>query len=159
MPSIQLKHGECLFDDEDAPKILPFVWYSIQSSDKRRVYALTKIAGRTVYMHRMVQPSINDVDHINGNGLDNRRVNLRGASRSQNMANGGSKGGTSQYKGVSRYTDGRKWQANVMVNRKSHYLGIYEDEAEAARAYDRAAFIAWGKHARLNFPEDMYAAG
>lgn len=157
MHTLKLKHGDCLFDDQDAPQITPFKWYSRPSTDGRRIYAVTSIAGKTVYMHRLILPTTNDVDHVNRDGLDNRRENLRGATRSQNMANGGSKGGSSRYKGVAlmRRVKGDRWGAWIMVNRQNRYLGTFLTEEDAARAYDDAAYEAWGDYAHLNLPRDV----
>lgn len=93
------------------------------------------------------------VDHINGNGLDNRRSNLRLATAFQNLANMAIRPHTSQYKGVSYYkhrTSYKKWVAEIRCNRKRVRLGAFESEIEAARAYNEAAKNLFGEFARLN---------
>ncbi len=153
MPTLVLKHGIAKFDIEDVALVRAFRWHSVMSGDGKRTYASALIAGRTTYMHQLILNTKGDTDHINMNGLDNRRQNLRKATRSQNMANAKSKRGTSQYKGVSKFKRNGKWQAHIMVDYKNRFLGYFDDEAEAARAYDRAAREAWPEHARLNLPE------
>lgn len=90
------------------------------------------------------------IDHIDGDGLNNRRTNLRWATQSQNFANRRPMEGTSKFKGVSRFR--RKWQVKVKLNRESHWVGLFDDEVEAAKAYDAAAIRLFGEYARLNFP-------
>lgn len=89
-------------------------------------------------LHRAVlgmKPGDGGVDHIDGDRLNCRRVNLRKASQAQNMQNVASyRGSTSRYRGVSWHTRAGKWTATVMLNRKNHYLGLFVDEAAAARA-------------------------
>jgi len=101
------------------------------------------------------------VDHINGNGLDNRRSNLRISSNSQNHANTKKQRGnySSKYKGVCWIKNVKKWAAYIGSNKKGSivkrkYLGYYKIEEEAARAYDKAAKEHYGEFAGLNFPED-----
>lgn len=94
-------------------------------------------------------------DHVNGNRLDNRRYNLRVATHGQNMANRKA-WGLSRYLGVSAHKG--KWQALIRqpapgTEGRKIYLGLFADEAEAARAYDRAARECHGEYARLNFPD------
>jgi hypothetical protein len=107
-------------------------------------------------MHRLVLglPSYGelpvDVDHVNGDGLDNRRENLRLTTRSQNLANSASRGGTSIFKGVSLNRHTRRWKAQISVGGPPRSLGEYDTEEEAALVYNLAAFEAWGEHARLN---------
>jgi hypothetical protein len=109
-------------------------------------------------MHRAIMdaPQGIGVDHINGNTLDNRRLNLRFANQSQNCANERKmRGGISQYKGVSWVADGRnKWRAMIGVNKRKVHLGVFATEEEAARAYDRAARRYYGEFAALNLPDD-----
>lgn len=95
------------------------------------------------------------VDHINGDGLDNRRANLRPATASQNNANKKiSRRNTSGYKGVAWHAASGRWRAYLGVNGKQKSLGYFADPAEAGRAYDTAALAHYGEFAVLNFPKE-----
>ena len=91
------------------------------------------------------------VDHVNGDGLDNRRANLRPANHSQNAANRIRLHGRTGLRGVTRHRSGR-WQAAITVAGKYFYLGLHSTPEDAARAYDVAAVAAFGEYARPNFP-------
>jgi hypothetical protein len=112
-----------------------------------------------IYMHRLILEldgqNIDglDVDHHNGNKLDNSRQNLRPATRSQNIANHGLNiDNTSGFKGVYWNKAARKWRARITVNNQKIHLGSFDDKVAAARAYDAAALHYFGAFARLNFP-------
>jgi hypothetical protein len=94
------------------------------------------------------------VDHVNGNGLDNRRSNLRWATRSQQRLNTHAGRGRSLYKGVSWAPRQRKWVACISLDGKNCHLGYFDQEDEAARAYDAAAVVAFQAFACLNFPPE-----
>jgi len=94
------------------------------------------------------------VDHIDGNGLNNTRANLRICTYQQNVCNCKSRGGDSKYKGISWDKRSKKWRAKIRYNSKDKHLGVFEDEIEAAREYDREAAKLFGEFAYLNFPED-----
>jgi hypothetical protein len=102
-------------------------------------------------MHRylMGEPS-EEVDHENGDGLDNRRKNLRRATHAQNMMNALSRRGSSRFKGV--FWSVNRWQAAIRDDYRKVYLGQFKIEEDAARAYDDAARRIHGAFARLNFP-------
>lgn len=115
--------------------------------------------GKSVYAHRVIAERMigrkllrtERVDHINGNGTDNRRENLRIASHAQNLANrDGWRNSSSKYKGVTFYKRDQKWQAKIAPHGKSIHLGYFEDEMEAAKAYNAAALQHFGAFARLN---------
>ena len=113
--------------------------------------------GRYVYMHQeiLTVPEGMVADHINHDGMDNRRTNLRAATRAQNVRNRKkyTKTGSSKYKGVSWKKDNGKWSARIGLNNKSIFLGNFETEIDAAKAYDEAAKKYHGEFACLNFPE------
>ena len=110
--------------------------------------------------HRLIMgvtdPKI-QVDHINGNKLDNRKENLRLATPQQNSSNIGiRKNNKSGYKGVCWSKRDKKWIASIYKNNKKQYLGCFDDIVEAVRAYDRAALELFGEFAWTNFPKEDY---
>ena len=106
-----------------------------------------------VLLHRylMGEPP-EEVDHRNGDGLDNRRENLRKATAQQNGMNSRSRGGSSRFKGV--FGRRGRWKASIRNNYKTVHLGDFDTEEGAARAYDEAARRLHGEFARVNFPRD-----
>lgn len=149
-----------LVDDADyATLVAAGPWQFFQAPNHRVAYARrTKNVtdGRPTYMHKFLTgwPL---TDHINGDGLDNRRENLRRATPTQNNANCGPRGhNTSGYKGVSLRPDrGNRWRATIRAYGHQRFLGLYNDINEAARAYDAAAVELFGEFARLNFPLEV----
>jgi hypothetical protein len=107
-------------------------------------------------MHREIINAPDDlvVDHINYNGLDNRKANLRLATRRQNSLHviRTINPGSSKYKGVSWNTNKKRWHVQITTNGKTIRLGYFTDEIEAAKAYDQAAKKYHGDFAALNFP-------
>lgn len=93
------------------------------------------------------------VDHKDGNKLNNTRVNLRVATRSQNEMNKKKAAGRSQYKGVSFDTQRQKWRSYITVNKKRKHLGYFDQEWDAAQAYNEAALDNYGEFAILNTKE------
>ncbi len=97
-----------------------------------------------------------EIDHKNLNRLDNRKTNLRICTRSQNMANKRPiKNKTSAYKGVWIEQKANKWKSTVGYKSKKFHLGYFDNEIEAAIAYDKKAKELFGEYARLNFPTGL----
>ncbi len=93
------------------------------------------------------------VDHIDRDGLNNARSNLRLCSQAQNSRNAVSNNGaSSKYKGVCRYRKIKRWRATIKFNKRSYNLGYFTDEIAAAKAYDKKAVEFFGQFAYLNFP-------
>ena len=144
MKEIELVNGKgyALVDDDDYEELSQYKWYAL-SSDRYTTYAWRKSCrddGRiTVRMHRQIMdaPAGKQVDHINHDGLDNRRENLRLCSPSQNMRNSRKRKGTSsRYKGVCWVSRDRKWEAKAKLDNVTIYLGYHDSEDDAARAYN-----------------------
>lgn len=96
-------------------------------------------------------PKKMQVDHINGNGLDNRRENLRLATHSQNLVNSGKRIGKSGYRGVRWDKDRNKWRADIQFEGRKYSLGRSLLKKECAKLYDKKAKELYGKYAYLNF--------
>ena len=145
-----------LLDEADLERAAAFSW-TATPQDKVAMghYACTHIAGRTVYMHRWLleAPKGRQVDHINRDGLDNRRANLRLCNQSQNNANAQRLLGRSGLRGVYWDSQYQKWAAAIWINGKERRLGRFADKFHAARIRDAAAKEAYGEFATLNFPE------
>ena len=148
---IPLTQGKiALVDDEDYEYINQWKWCYHSEG-----YAKNNSLEKMRFMHREIlhiQDKV-DIDHINGNKLDNRKENLRVCSRSQNMANSKKhKNSTSKYKGVSWSRSKKRWRVTIMKNRKAYFLGLFDNPVDAATAYDKKALELSGEFAKLNFP-------
>ena len=164
--SIPLTQGKfAQIDEEDFGLVSRFKWCARRSSSGRTYYALHNVCKdgvtRTLLMHRVILglPDSFEGDHIDGDGLNNTRVNLRVATTSQNHCNSGKRShNTSGYKGVSWEKSRGLWAAEARMDGRRIRCGRFATAEEAARAYDRAARELQGDFARLNFPDDTVAS-
>ena len=149
-----------LFSPEEGPYLGRWNW--CVKTEGRNWYAIRKrgisINGVKhkfdVAMHRVLLPLPHGwtVDHRNGNGLDNRKDNLRPATVALNNQNQKPRNTSSPYKGVAKAQG--KWRAAISVGGQFYYLGNHETQEAAARAYDAKAVELLGEYARLNFPDE-----
>lgn len=162
MKHIELTKGfRAKVDDEDFDWINKSKWH-FSSSGSGAYYAKTSLndgngGTKRVYMHRRIMGATAgiEIDHIDGNGLNNQKANLRLCSHFQNMHNiKPKKTRTSRYKGVSRSMFGNKWCVIIKHNGVSHNLGMYTHEKAAAREYDKLARLLHGEFACVNFPKE-----
>ena len=155
---IYLGEGEFTIVDADIYyRLGRFKWFLVGS--KKKFYAARNIKTgpcqiKIVRLHRVIMnpPDGLLIDHQNGNSLDNRRANLRFATRSQNATNRQKrKKGSSRFNGVSIEKRTGRWRARICYQGKKMYLGSFDSEIDAALAYDAAAKKYHGEFACLNF--------
>lgn len=140
-----------MVSDEDYELAMTQRW-TIEKSGNN-FYAMCKINHKKVRLHRfLLKPkSTHEVDHINHNGLDNRRENIRVVTKRQNAANRRKTvGSRKRYKGIHYDTRINKWVAYVNYKKKRKYLGQYATAKEAAIVYNEAALKYYGKTAWVN---------
>ena len=151
-----------LVDDEDYDRVMEAIssrskWYAWSGPNTSKTYAMNGSRDKSIHRVVMNAPRGMDVDHINGNPLDNRKENLRICTRSENCRNRKvrvtSKSG---FKGVYRKPSGRyeAYIGNPDVKNRLIHLGTYDTPEEAARVYDAKARKLHGEFANVNFPEE-----
>lgn len=152
---VRIKGCDVLLDEEDLHLIEKYSWRIQKRKHGPYVRSSIPVNGKHVdiYLHRIIAnaPEGLVVDHINGDGLDNRKCNLRVCTHAQNLANQkNQKRGRSKYKGVVWRANANKWGAKIMVEGKYIWLGYHSLESAAAQAYNEAATKYLGMFARLN---------
>lgn len=159
MKKIPLTRGKfAVVNDIDYTFLHQWKWYfhagyAVRNSSKSDGF----IKRQTIFMHRVVlsrklgHSDFQETDHKNQNKLDNRRNNLRPATCSQNHGNSSiQQQGSSKFKGVSWHKNHKKWQARIQFEGQLKYLGLFIDEIEAAKAYNKAALEQFVEFACLN---------
>lgn len=151
--------GVMLVDEVDRQLVSEFSWHHVSRTAGGHVVRYAEATKKSegarlqVLAHRLIMPTTKGlvVDHINHDGLDNRRANLRVCHQRDNSRNRRmSQARKSRFKGVSLRSDTGKWKARIMVNRKEISLGCFDTEIEAAKAYNDAAIKNFGDFAHLN---------
>lgn len=145
------KGREAVIDADNVPLVAGYNWrlgkggYAIRSYRSRGKQFV-------VYMHREIincQPGY-EVDHVDGDGTNNLRENLRAATKAQNAYNVGPRANnTSGFKGVTFFKPMKKWRSMIMANGKRHYLGYFATPDEAAAAYAQASAALHGEYGRM----------
>jgi hypothetical protein len=162
MKEIRLSQGYvALIDDEDFDNVSRYKWQARPAGNTCYAVRNFSNADSTIYvsLHRYIlnAPRGKTIDHINRNGLDNRRSNLRFVSLFENARNKAPclrrANRSSRYKGVLYRQRQRRFAACIRVGRKNFHLGYYRDEIAAAVTYDIAAMMLFGEYAYLNFPD------
>lgn len=144
-----------LVDIQDVAKIFNYSWFIFKNKSKTYVRGYDKTLKKKIFLHRLIMDVDNlkcQIDHINGNTLDNRKCNLRICNNSENQMNRKTnKNNTSGFKGV--YSNNSKkypWKAVIGANSKRIYLGQFKIKEDAATAYNEAAVKLHGFFAKLN---------
>ena len=164
MKEIYLRSGEiALVDDEDYEYLNQWEWVGAKNRPRAETYVVRykwvseKKGNDCIRMHRVIMntPVNLQVDHIDHNGLNNQKSNLRNCTQSQNQANRTTYG-SSKYLGVHKYNFGSKkgwYVAHIKKEGKYFSLGYFKTEKEAAMVRDKKAIELYGEFAKLNFPD------
>ena len=162
-PNVTIRHNSLVFvkltqgrwaiiDEADYKKISDRRWCAHRNGNNWYAESRTKSKDKAVLMHRVVlnMSDSKEVDHINGNGLDNRSRNLRACSHSCNIYNIKKRRGASKFKGVGRCKRTNKWTSRISKDGKYYWLGLFCSEVDAANAYNLAAKRLFGEFAGVN---------
>ena len=159
MKLIPLTQGKfAMVDDRDFECISKFKWFAHKRENTFYAERHVTINGRDIIqkMHQFIMgdnPLKMDIDHRDGDGLNNQRSNLRFCSRSENSMNRRSQRNSSSiYKGVGWHKGCKKWMAYIQVDGVLVHLGYFIIEEDAARSYDVMCIKHHGEFARPNFP-------
>ncbi len=163
MKKIRLTQGKfASVDDENYQQLRSIKWSAVKARNTYYAIHCYRIKDRvfTQRMHRLIMevPRSINIDHIDRNGLNNQKSNLRLCNPSENLWNRTKslykgKRPTSKYKGVA-WANGA-WVVFITANNVKHYLGRYFREESAAKEYDKLAKLIHGEFACLNFPEEL----
>jgi hypothetical protein len=163
MITLKLTQGKTAIIDESDEALCVFTWCAHRMGN--RYYAHRNCPekhGKLISMHRTILECMlsrallpgEEVDHIDHDGLNNSRSNLRLVSRSQNNANQRKRRNcSSRFKGVCWNKQHKKWKVEIAFEYRHMYVGCFDDEVDAARAYDRSAKKIFTTFCNLNFPE------
>lgn len=142
-------------DSNDAPKVIGNNWCALTSPRRKAVYAVRveqkDSIQRMIFMHRVIADAPDElhVDHKDGNGLNNRRENVRTCTQAQNNINTGVRADNkSGYKGVFWETRSRRWRSEIRRNGRSKHLGYFQTAELAYEAYSKASLLLHGEFAR-----------
>jgi len=158
---ISLTKGKVvIIDNEDYEWLNQWKWCYVEASrGTSDGYAYRGVwqngKNKAILMHRLIMDVPDDlqVDHIDGNGLNNRRSNLRLATASQQAANRNRWKSPRPFRGVRWVAKKKKWRAEISVDGKSQHIGYFHDPILAALAYDERAIERFGEFARPNFSD------
>lgn len=160
MKLIPLTQGQfAMVDDEDYEVLNAFKWYAVRFHGKGTYYAARGIVLKTgepriLYMHKALIKSALKIDHHDGNGLNNQRVNLRKSTNTQNCYNASKrKDNTSSVKGASWHKREKMWRADITINGKRMWLGYFNTKEEAAEVYKQASLKYHGEFSIFNRPQ------
>jgi hypothetical protein len=152
---IPLTQGKvALIDDEDFERVSQFKWHALKRP-AGKFYAEGKVNGRKIRLHRFLMdaPTDMEVDHIDNDGLNCQRYNMRLATHAENGKNRSmGRDNTSGFKGVHFARRYGKYQVRIVADGIRYHIGYFDNPVEAARAYDAAARKLHGDFAALNFP-------
>lgn len=138
-------------DAADLPLISGYKLYA--DVRKNLIYVRCRRGPTRVYLHKLIT-GFQRTDHRNGDGLDNRRINLRSCTHAENIRNSRRRSDVDKkYRGAFWHGVARKWMTQIRFNNRIIYGGLFEREEDAAQAYDDLAKKYHGAFARLNFPE------
>lgn len=165
MKELEFKDGtRTLVDDEDADLLGSYGWYPLKDGKRVYAYANTRTPegkATTAKLHRLVAARMfgeeaivrRRVDHVNNEGLDNRRKNLRMAGAGQNAVNSPKRAGqySSKYKGAYLHKPSGRYLAQIRIDGERRSLGYFDTQEQAAVAYDRAAMERYDDFEQLNF--------
>jgi hypothetical protein len=157
MKKLRLTQNQyAIVDDQDYDYLNQWKWTFNQGYARRKLVVGEKAYSIPLHKAITLCPDGYLVDHVNGDTLDNRKINLRICNKGQNNYNRrqGALNNKSGYKGVYLDKKSNKWQAQIRYNYKTRYLGLYENIKDAARAYNEAAAKYFGEFARPNYIEE-----
>lgn len=157
---IELTNGmKAIVDDEDYDYLLDYNWRALKNG--KTYYAIfgKRVNGKysNTWMHRMIMDAKNredEINHIDHNGLNNQKNNLRKTTHKKVMwQKNAADSKPTKFKGISFHKPSKKWRARIFVDGKMKYLGYYKNEIEAAKGYDNEQKKHYGEFANLNFKE------